>query len=315
MSKLKLTVACDDYDFLGPLRAGRVEVQGIDLTLLTVESGIRHQRMIRNGEYDACEYSMGSYMVARSRGDDSLEAIPFFPRRMFAHGFCFVRAKSGISTPADLRGGRIGLLGYQNSLALIVKGMLMHGYGVPVSEVTWVVNREERVDIALPANIRVERASGRLEDLLLAGKIDALVEPDLPRDWLEGKGTLARLFPDCEKEERAYWEKTRIHPIMHPLVVKKEILHRDPWVATSLYEGFAESKRLHGVFMQQPHRLSLVWNRLEEERAFFGGDPFYQGLAANRHDVETLIQFADEQGMLARRLTVAELFAAPTRGT
>lgn len=316
MKKLALTIACDDYDYLRPLREGKVEVEGIDLDLLTVESGNRHQRMVRYGEYDGCEYSMGSYMVARAHGIDSLQAIPFFPRRMFAHGFVFVRANSGITRPSDLKGRKIGLLGYQNSLALIVKGMLMHGYGLPVTDVTWVTTREERIAGKVPPNVKIERADGqRLEDLLLAGEIDALVEPDLPQAWLRNEGTLAKLFPDTEREERAYYERTRIFPIMHPLVVKKEILDRDPWVATSLYEAFMESKRLYRAHMEQPHRLSFVWNKLEEERRFFGKDPFYQGLSENRHDVETLIQFAAEQGMLPRPLGVDELFAENLRGT
>jgi len=236
---------------------------------------------------------------------------------MFAHGFCFIRAGSGITKPADLKGGRIGLLGYQNSLALIVKGMLMHSYGLPVTDVTWVTNREERVSGKLPPNIEVQHVEGgrRLEDLLLAGEIDALVEPDLPEAWLQGKGTLARLFPDCEKEERAYYVRTRIFPIMHPIVVKKEILDRDPWVATSLYEAFEQSRRLYREHMRQPHRSSFVWNKLEEERQFFGKDPHCQGLTENRHDVESLIRFAEEQGMLLRPLGVEELFAESTRGT
>ena len=317
MHNLKVTIACDDYDYLRPLREGRVRAEGIDLNLLTVESGLRHQRMSRHGEYDAAEYSMGSYMVARAHGIDSLQAIPFFARRMFCHSFCFIRTGSGITKPSDLKGSRVGLLGYQNSLALMVKGMLMHNYGLPVTDVTWVTNREERVIAELPPNITIERAEEgrRLEDLLLAGEIDALIEPDLPQAWLQGKGTVARLFPDYEKEERAYYAATKIFPIMHPIVVKKEILDRDPWVATSLYEAFVKSRNLHREFMQQPHRMSVVWSRVEEERQLFGKDPFYQGLADNRHDVETMIQFADEQGMLPRALSVDELFAANTRGT
>jgi 4,5-dihydroxyphthalate decarboxylase len=317
MSQLKLTLACDDYDYLRPLREGRVQAEGIDLNLLTVESGVRHLRMSRHGEYDACEYSMGSYMVARACRDDRLLAIPFFPRRMFAHRFCFVRAGSGVTRPSDLKGGKIGLLGYQNSLALVVKGMLMHSYGLPVTDVTWVTTREERVPGRLPPDIKLQRVEGgrRLEDLLLAGELDALVEPDLPDAWVQGRGTLARLFPDCEQEERAYYERTRVFPIMHPIVIKKEILDQDPWVATSLYEALVRSRRLYREYMTQPHRLSFVWNTLDEERAFFGKDPFYEGLAANRHDLETMIQFAQEQGMLPRPLGVDELFADNMRGT
>jgi 4,5-dihydroxyphthalate decarboxylase len=315
MRNLSLTVACDDYDYLRPLREGRVQAEGLDLRLLTVESGVRHHRMSRYGEYDACEYSMGSYMVARAHGIDSLQAIPFFPRRMFGHSFCFVRAGSGIQKPSDLRGRKIGLLGYQNSLALMVKGMLMHEHGLPVTDVTWVTTREERVGATLPSSIKLQRAEGRLEDLLLAGEIDAMVEPDLPEAWRAGTGAVARLFPDFESEERAYYAKTRVFPIMHPIVIKKEILDRDPWVAMSLYEAFVQSRALYREHMQQPHRLSIVWNRLEEERRFFGKEPFYQGLRQNRHDVETMLQFADEQGMLPRPLGVLELFAENTRET
>lgn len=317
MSKLKLTVACDDYDFLRPLREGTVKPEGIDLNLLSVESGIRHKRMNDYGEYDASEFSMGSYIVARSQGNDWLQAIPFIQRRMFCHRFCFIRANSGIEKPSDLKGKKIGLLGYQNSLALIVKGMLMHSYDLPVTDVTWVTIREERVDYTLPSNIKVERAEpGKsLEELLLAGEIDALVEPDLPRDWLENKGTVARLFPDCDNEEREYYRKTKIFPIMHPIVIKKEILDRDPWVATSLFEAFMESRRLYNAFMQQPHRLSLAWSNVEEERKFFGKDPYYQGLRENRHDVEMMIQFAREQGMISGPLTADELFTENTRNT
>lgn len=317
MSLLPITVACDDYDHLLPLRDGRVRAEGIELRLLTVESGVRHERMARHGEYDASEYSMGSYMVARSRGADDLVAIPFFLRRLFPHRFVFVRARSGIASPADLRGGRIGLLGYQNSLAIVLKGVLMRQYGVPLADVTWVTPRDERVKGAPPPGVRVERADpGRsLEDLLVAGEIDALVQPDLPEAWLRGEGTLAPLFADPEREERAYFRETRMFPIMHPLVIKKGVLERDPWVATSLYDAFATSKRLHDEHVMQPHRTSLVWSRREEERRFFGRDPFAQGLRENRHDVASLIELAAEQGMLHAPLGVDDLFTESTRAT
>jgi 4,5-dihydroxyphthalate decarboxylase len=319
MAKLRLTVACDSYDYLQPLREGKVQAEGIDLNLITVESGIRHQRMYHYGEYDACEFSMSSYLVARAKDIDWFQAIPFFPRRMFGHKFCFIREGAGIKKPSDLKGGRIGLRTYENTLALVVKGMLMHNYDLPVTDVTWVIVNKEPVGCKLPPSIKIERLEGgkKLEDLLVAGEVDAEVEPDLPHAWVQSKGTVERLFPDFEKEEREYYKKSRIFPIMHPIVIKKEILDRNPWGATSLFEAFMETQRVYREFMQQPHRLSFAWGRsyLEEERAFFGRDPFYQGLRENRHDVQTMIQFAQEQGMLARPLTVDELFTENTRGT
>jgi 4,5-dihydroxyphthalate decarboxylase len=309
MAKLKLTIACDKYDYLQPLHQGQVEVEGIDLNLITVESGIRHERMFRYGEYDACEFSMSSYLVARGQDVDWLQAIPFFPRRMWGHKFCFIRAGSGIKKPADLKGGRVGLRSYENTLALVTKGMLMNSYDLSVTDVTWVIVNKEHVGFKLPPNIKVEFVDGqrKLEDLLVEGKVDAEVEPDLPQRWIRNEGTVERLFPEFEKEEKQYY----------PIVIKREILDSDPWVATSLYEAFVASRQAYNEFMEQPHRLSFAWARsyLEEERRFFGKDPFYQGFKENYNDVQNLIKFAGQQGMLGRQLTVEELFAENTHGT
>lgn len=317
MTKLKLTVACSSYDYLHPLYDGKVQAAGIDLNLITVPSGARHGRMLEYGEYDACEFSMGTYLAARALDIDSLQAIPFFLRRMFCHRFCFIRISSDITTPFDLKGRRIGLLTYQNSLALFVKGILTHNYDLPVTEVTWVTMSNERVATELPPQIKIEQADpGRsMEALLLDGEIDAMVEPNLPQAWLDGEGTVARLFPTYEKEERDYYKQTRIFPIMHPLVIKKEILDQHPWVATSLYDAFMASRTFYTTYLQQPHRLSFAWPPIEEERAFFGKDPFYQGFVANRHDVQSMIKLAHEQGMLARSLSAEELFATNTLAT
>jgi 4,5-dihydroxyphthalate decarboxylase len=319
MAKLKLTIAFDKYDYLQPLLSGDVEAEGLDLNILTVKSGIRHERMFHYGEYDACEFSMSSYLVARGQDVDWLQAIPFFPRRMWGHKFCFIRAGSGIKKPADLKGGRIGLRSYENTLALVTKGMLMNSYDLGVSDVTWVIVNTETVGPRLPSHIKVEFVDGKrkLEDLLVEGKVDAEVEPDLPQRWIRGEGTVERLFPNFEQEEKAYYQRTKVYPIMHPVVIKKEILDRNPWVATSLYEALLASRKAYDDFMEQPHRLSFAWARsyLEEERKFFGKDPFYQGFKENYHDVQNLIKFADQQGMLGRNLTVEELFAENTRAT
>ncbi|MGE5819855.1 MAG: hypothetical protein ACM37Z_17665 [Deltaproteobacteria bacterium] len=319
MAKLKMTLACDKYDYLQPLREGQVQAEGIDLNLITVESGIRHQRMYHYGEYDACEFSMSSYLVAKSQDVGWFHAIPFFPRRMFSHKFCFIRAGSSIKKPADLRGARIGLRSYENTLALVTKGMFHNTYDLPVHDVTWVIINQEAVGCPLPSTIKVERVEGRwrLEDLLIQGKVDAEVEPDLPQAWIKGDGSVERLFPDFEKAERDYYTKSKIFPIMHPIIIKTAILKNDPWVATSLFEAFMASRRAWDDFMQQPHRLSFAWGRsyLEEERKFFGKHPFYQGLKENYHDIKTMIQFAQQQEMLARPLTVEELFTENTRDT
>lgn len=319
MAKLKLTLAVDRYDFLQPFQEGKVEAEGLDIEWITLDSKKRHDRMYHDRAFDACEFSMAGYLVARSRNIDWLQAIPFFPRRMFGHKYCFVRAKSEFRKPSDLKGRRIGIRTYENTLAVMVKGMFAHDYGLPLEEVTWVCVNNELVGTKPPPTIRIEqlKEGRKLEDLLAAGEIDATVEPALPQSWLAGKVAAARLFPDFQKEEQEYFRRTRIFPIMHPIVFKKEFLDRAPWVANSLFDALSKSQRLYAQFMQQPHRLSFVWaaSYLEQERSLFGGNPFPQGLRANRHDLQTMIGFAQEQGLLARPLTVDELFIPDTRET
>lgn len=319
MAKLKLTLAMDRYDFLQPFQEGMVQAEGLEIDLIILNSKKRHDRMYHDRAFDACEFSMAGYMVARSRRIDWMQAIPYFPRRMFGHNYCFVRAGSELRKPSDLRGRKIGIRTYENTLAVMVKGMFAHDYELPLDEVTWVCANNELVGTRPPANVRVEqlKEGKKLEDLLVAGEVDAIVEPGLPQGWLAGKGTVARLFPDFQKEEQEYYRRTRIFPIMHPVVIKKEILDRAPWVARSLFDALNENQKLYAQFMQQPHRLSFAWaaSYLEEERSFFGGEPFPQGLRANRHDLQTMIGFAEEQGILDRPLTADELFTADTRET
>ena len=319
MAKLKLTVACDKYDYLQPLRDGTVQAEGIDLNLITVESGIRHQRMYHHGEYDACEFSMSSYLVAKSQDVGWFHAIPFFPRRMFTHKFCFIRSGSGIKKPADLKGARIGLRSYENTLALITKGMFHNTYDLPVTDVTWVIINKEPVGSKLPPPSRSSRlkASGAWKISCCKGRSMRRRSRTCPKHGFGAKVPWSGYSPDFEQDERDYYKKTKIFPIMHPIIIKTDILKNDPWVATSLFEAFTASRRAYDEFMQQPHRLSFAWGRsyLEEERKFFGKHPFYQGLKENYHDVQNMITFADQQGMLARPLTVEELFTENTRNT
>jgi 4,5-dihydroxyphthalate decarboxylase len=319
MAKLKLTLAMDSYDFLQPFQEGQVQAEGLDIDWVTLASKKRHDRMYHDRAFDACEFSMAGYLVARSRNIDWLQAIPFFPRRMFGHHYCFVRAGSEFGKPSDLKGRRIGIRTYENTLAVMVKGMFAHNYGLPLEGVTWVCVNNELIGTKPPPTVKVEQLEEgqKLEDLLIAGKVDATVEPALPYSWLAGGGTIARLFPDFQKEEQEYYRRTRVFPIMHPVVIKKDLLDRAPWVARSLFDAFTESQRLYARFMQQPHRLSFAWaaSYLEQEKALFGGNPFRQGLRENRHDLQTMIGFAEEQGLLDASLTADGIFAADTRDT
>ena len=313
MAKLKLTVACDKYDYLQPLRDGTVQAEGIDLNLITVESGIRHQRMYHHGEYDACEFSMSSYLVAKSQDVGWFHAIPFFPRRMFTHKFCFIRSGSGIKKPADLKGARIGLRSYENTLALITKGMFHNTYDLPVTAVTWVIINKEPVGSKLPSSIKVEQVEGkwRLEDLLLQGKVDAEAEPDLPEAWLRGEGTVERLFSDFEQDERDYYKTAKIFPIMHTLVLRESLLQKENDIAQRIHLVLEELKNdFYAKVDILRHHPVFPWleDYIDDIEEIMGKDPWAHGIRENSPALNKFLLFSYSQGLLRKQPRLEELF-------
>ena len=124
---------------------------------------------------------------------------------------------------------------------------------------------------------------------------------------------MRRLFPDYRTVEKDYFKRTGIYPVMHTVIIRREIYDENPWVATSLFEAFEAAKRRGRERLVSTGALaiSLPWvpADLEEMDEVFGGnDPWVYGLEPNRKMLETLIELSLEQGLSTRRLTLEELF-------
>ncbi len=321
MSVLKLTLAVEHYDRHLPLLEGLVQPEGIELQAKevgqTTGAGGRHERMLQHQEFDAAEVSMSSYIMGRARGLP-LIAIPVFPRRLFSQSSMYCYSGAGLKRPQDLAGKRVGLSTYQTTMSVLAKGDLQHEYGVATSSVTWVTNRAELFPFETPAGVTIQPApSGRsVEDLLAEGAIDALIMPRVPRPLAEGSPRVGRLFPDARAEEARYFQRVGYYPIMHTIALKESLLKQHPWVAASLFHAFEQAKQVCYRRYDDPNWSMLAWARLlqEEERRIFGPDPWPNGLSSNRRNLERLVQYSWEQGLIPHPMPVDELFAESTRG-
>ena len=197
MSKLKLTLACGDYDFLRPLINGEIQPQGIELNVLTMPSPERHGRMLRHEEFDVCELSLIGYLVSRDKGCD-YNAIPVFPHRRFRHQYMVKRTGCGIEKPSDLNGKRVALDTLQNSAGLWMRGILQDHYGVDLKTIEWWCQEEE--DIAFePAkwmNVKRVPQGKNVDQMLLDGELEAALYPE----------TLA-VDPQRQSESRAAFSR------------------------------------------------------------------------------------------------------------
>jgi 4,5-dihydroxyphthalate decarboxylase len=327
--KVAVTLACGDYDRTRALHEGSIQPEGVALTCLRLPVEEVFFRMVRFGEFDAAELSLSSYLLTLD--DDArgrFVALPVFPSRAFRHNGIYVHADSGIERPEDLVGRTVGVPEYQVTAAVWIRGILAEHHGVPVDSVRYRTGglhdpgRVEKVRLELPDSVEVTpiAAGQTLSQMLADGEIDALHSPRTPRSFGDGSGPVRRLFADPRAAEAEYFEKTGIFPIMHVIVLRREVYEANPWLARSLYKAFeqARAEALRDIDETAALRYMLPW--LPEEvlytRAVMGPDYWTYGLdRANTHTLDALIRYSHEQGLARRCYPCAELFAPETLDT
>jgi 4,5-dihydroxyphthalate decarboxylase len=317
--KIPLTLACGDYEIIRALKEGQVEPDGIDLTVLTdMDSTTRHWRFIRNRDFDMAETSGSSYVVAKDQGEP-VTALPVFLHRRFRHGFVFINTQKGIKSPKDLIGRKVGIKSFLVTAGHWMRGILEHEYGVPHKSLQYFAELDEDIEFETPADLDITRLphDKSVEKMLAEGELDAVIHSSIIKPLAAGDPRVGRLFPDYKAEEIAYFKKSRIFPIMHVLGIKQEIVDRHPWVPINMFHAFQQAKAIAMARMANPRIVPLAWYReaWEEQEEIFGPDPWEYGLTPrNRHNLETLVGYSHEQGLIKRRIPLEELFLSVSQG-
>lgn len=317
--RIPLTLACGDYEIHRGLKEGAVRPDGIDLTVLTdMDSSTRHWRFLRNREFDVAECSASSYIIARDQGLP-FRALPVFPHRRFRHGFVFVNTSKGIAKPSDLVGKKVGVKSFQVTAINWMRGILESEYGVPHRSIDWYAEIDEDVEFTPPPGLKLTRLphDQGVEAMLVEGKLDAVIHPDLIDPFVQKDKRVARLFPAHKAEEQAYFKKTGIFPIMHVVALREEIVAQYPWATVNLFKAFERSKAAALKRMENPRIAPLAWYReaWEEQQEMLGPDPWENGLTPqNVKTIETLLGYSYEHGLTKRRLTPEEMFLDVSEG-
>ncbi|MCI3208774.1 MULTISPECIES: 4,5-dihydroxyphthalate decarboxylase [Pandoraea] len=319
MNRLTLSLAVNDYDHVRDLLDGRVSAQGIDLvpSVLPVEEIF--YRTTHFQEWDLSEMSLAKYASLRSQGDDRLIGLPVFPSRVFRLSSLYVRADGSVSSPTDLRGKRIGVPEWAQTASVYSRGWLAQDQGVALADVEWVqggvnqAGRREKVAVRVPEGVRYRPSPEKsLTALLLDGEIDAILSARPPAPPPGREREVVRLLPDFETAERAYFSRTGIFPIMHLIVMRRDIFTANRWIANNLVKAFTQAKdasiaRLEDITCSH---FPLPWmsQRAAQAREMFGGDPWPYGVAPNRVTLDAFLRFAFEQGVCHREMQAGDLF-------
>jgi 4,5-dihydroxyphthalate decarboxylase len=320
VANIPMTFACGLYDRMVALATREIQPEGIDLNFI-IEDAPRKifDRMAGSEAFDACEMSL-SEVITRVDADKSpFVAIPIFPSRVFRHGFIVVN-RNAIRTPKDLEGKRIGIPIYTVTAAVYIRALLQHEYGVDLSTIQWVTGDMEKpgthgnpsiMPLLTPVSIEHNHTDKSLGDLLAENSLQAMIGATMP-SVLGRHPDVARLFPNYVEVEADYYRRTQIFPIMHVVVIRKEVYERNPFVAASLYRALCASKDLALTRMRSVgalyDMLPWLWQNIADVDKVFGEDPWPYGLEANRKTLTAFITYLAEQGMISKPMPLENVF-------
>ena len=326
-SELELSIALSDNERTRPLLEGEVAPQGIRLVPTMIHPSEMFWRQLRFAEFDVSEMSMSSLIISIARGERSWVALPVFTMRKFFHTSIIVRNDSGIASPADLRGKRIGVPEYQQTWAIWARGVLQHEFGVAPREIEWYMERNPdrshggATGFRAPEGVRVNQIppSDNIGAMLLRGALDGalhyLVDKNLvDRSTVDISAVTHTLFADPAAEGRRFYAKTGLYPINHGVVMRRSLHERHPWIALNLYSAFLAAKeriaRAASSHLAWYFETGLVDGAVE--RTLQEKDPLAYGVKSSRTVLETIARYVHEQGLCPRRVELEEIFVPST---
>jgi ABC-type nitrate/sulfonate/bicarbonate transport system substrate-binding protein len=297
------------YGHTQPLKDGTVAPRTFTFDFEDVPVIIKaFRRMVRGLEFDISEMAITTYLTAKAHGK-KFTAIPVFPMRAFHHGAILYNTTSDIRTPKDLEGRKVGVnRGYTVTTGLWARSILQHEYGVDLKKITWVLSGDEHVaEYRPPSNVVPIQEGRTLEEMLLSGEIAAAngVQTDSP--------DIKPLIPNAKDAGLSGLRKGGLYPINHTVVVKDELLAAHPDLAADLFDAFVRAKKIYVDRLKS----GGIAEPTAADKTFAGvmeitGDPLPYGVAPNRREIEAVIQYSVEQGILQKPFTVEEIFAKGT---
>ena len=292
------------------LKDGTVKPRACELEFVEVDPLIdAFRRMVRGLEFDVCEMAMTTYITARAHGKRMM-GLPIFLMRAFHHGAVVHNVKSGIRTPKDLEGKRVGVnRGYTVTTGLWARSVLANQYGVDLDKITWVLSGDEHVaEYRPPANVVPLEKGRKMADLVVSGELPAAIGVDVDHPDVKA------LIANPQEAAFAALRDTGHYPINHLMVVKEEHLQAHPEIATDLFNAFAQAKRLYveklkAGAIEKPTAVDEMHQRVMQVT---GRDPLPYGIEPNRTMLEEVVRSALEQKIIMEPVTVEELFPRNT---
>jgi 4,5-dihydroxyphthalate decarboxylase len=290
-AKVTLHTMLGNYANVAPLKSGAVHSDLVDYDFAEVKiANNLFKRVVRDAKYDLAELAIVTYLQAKAAGKPYVLMPAVVVARGQHHTIAY-NAERGELKPSDLAGKRVGVRAYTVTTGTWVRGILASDYGVDLDKVEWITFEDPHVaEYRDPDVVKRAPPGKELLPMLLDGEIDAAVVGDKLAD-----PRLKHLVPEPEAAAKKWADRHHGVPINHMLVVRSELSKSRPDVVREAFRQFRESKRAAGL----PDGGAL--------------DPYRFGVEACRPIVEVIIDFCVRQKLIARPISVDELFDDTTR--
>jgi len=336
-SEPEIRVAGYDYDRIRAIVDGKVGIPGARVAFDFRDIYQANQSAFGpERKYEVTELGLIPYVTKFvNEGFRAYTLVPVFISRTFRHRNVYVHADAGIEKPEDLRGKRVGTPGYGSSANTWIRGLLLDEYGVRPEEIQWVETRsssdrgpvqgggfsafeDEGPGYFLPTGFPLVQGPPGVDEseLLLSGACDALIAPITPRAFREGNPKIRQLFPNSRAVEQAYFEKTGLFPIMHAVAIRADAAEAAPELPAAVFEMYSQAKQAAYADLETTtsSKVTLPWaaQEFEDTRALMGTNYWPYGIEANREELDRVMRYTHEQGLVKERRKLEELFHPST---
>ncbi|MFK7911212.1 MAG: ABC transporter substrate-binding protein [Akkermansiaceae bacterium] len=327
--KAQIKIAGYDYDRVRAIMDGQVGIEGADVNF-NVEDVYAANASAFGPErkYEITELGLIPFIVKYINDDfRDYTIIPVFISRIFRHRNVFVHVDSGIEKPEDLRGKRVGTPGYGTSANTWILGFLLDEYGVKADEMQWIETNKDSQGSTLktdskkyflPDDFPIVKGPPDVDEseLLLSGGCDALITAITPKAFLDGNPKIKRLFPDAYAAEKDYYKKTGLFPIMHVVAIRTDSIKANPGLPKTVFKMYSKAKQKAYANLETTTSLkvTLPWvtQEFEDTRKLMSKNYWPYGIEANRKELEAVMRYTHEQGLVKHHLEFEELFHPST---
>jgi 4,5-dihydroxyphthalate decarboxylase len=277
-----------DYPLTSALKKGEIVSDTVKLEFADYRpTNTGFKPMVREGKFDVSEMAIVTYLIAKAHHKPML-LLPAVVMGRFQHDYALYNRARGVLTPADLEGKRVGIRSFTTTTGAWIRGILANDYGVDLDSIRWITFEEPHVAEYVDTTERAPDGK-KIIDMLLAGELDAVLGER------SDDARLATLFTDPAAEAKAWYDRNRIVPINHVVVVSEKLAKERPDQVREVFRMLKARK----ANMPAPTKGNIDFC------------PF--GLEALRGPLEVIVRYAAQQGLIPRAYAVDELFDDATR--